>query len=101
VGRTTGYTEGIVTNIAVTVTIPYPGGNALFSDQVAVRPTSDNGGVFSDAGDSGSGVLNDRHELLGLLFAGSPDRTLMNPIDGVIRELRSAANIPSLRVVHV
>ena len=101
VGRTTGYTEGIVTNIAVTATVPYPGGSALFSDQVAVRPTSDNGRVFSDAGDSGSGVLNDRHELVGLLFAGSPDRTLMNPIESVISALRKAANIPSLQVVHL
>ena len=101
VGRTTGYTEGTVTNIAAVVSIPYPGGVAVFSDQIAVHPTADNVGPFSDRGDSGSGVLNDRHELVGLLFAGSPSRTLTNPIDQVITELSNASGISSLKIVHV
>lgn len=96
VGRTTGYTEGVVTNVAAVTQVPYPGGNALFTGQIAVQPTPDNVGAFSDRGDSGSGVLNDEHELVGLLFAGSPGRTLVNPIDAVLSELRAAAGIPSL-----
>ena len=101
VGRTTGYTEGTVTNVAAVVSIPYPGGVAVFSNQIAVHPTVDNVGPFSDRRDSGSGVLNDRHELVGLLFAGSPSRTLMNPIDLVTTELSTASGISSLKVVHV
>ena len=101
VGRTTGYTEGTVTNIAATAAVPYSGGTAFFAGQIAVRPTADNVGRFSDPGDSGSGVLNDRHELVGLLFAGSPERTLINPIAEVIDELRTAASIPTLEVVTV
>ena len=100
VGRTTGYTEGVVTNVAAITPVSYNGGVAMFVGQIVVQPTPDNVGQFSDRGDSGSGVLNDRHELVGLLFAGSPERTLLNPIDDVVSELRTAANIPSLRVVH-
>ncbi len=100
VGRTTGYTEGNVTNLAFVGSITYPDGTAVFSDQMVVKATSDNVGPFSDDGDSGSGVLSDRHELVGLLFAGSPKRTLVNPIDSVVSELRKAANIPTLRVAQ-
>ena len=49
--------------------------------------------------DSGSGVLNDRHELVGLLFAGSDFHTLVNPIGHVRSQLRAAAGINSLEVI--
>lgn len=99
VGRTTGYTEGQVVGIAGTATIPYPGGDAYFVDQIVVRPTQDNVGPFSDRGDSGSAVLNDRHELVGLLYAGTGRHTLVNPIARVVRELRNASGISSLSVI--
>ena len=62
-------------------------------NQIAIEATADNVGPFSDSGDSGSGVLNDRHELVGLLFAGSPGRTLVNSIADVINELRNATGL--------
>ena len=99
VGRTTGYTEGLVTNIAARVPVRYPGGYATFVDQIAVQQTHDNVGPFSDGGDSGSGVLNDTHELVGLLFAGDPTRTLVNPIALVVDALRSQTGL-NLRAVH-
>lgn len=100
VGRTTGYTEGQVVGIAGTGPISYPGGHdAYFVDQIVVRPTQDNVGLFSDHGDSGSAVLNDRHELVGLLYAGSRRQTLVNPIARVVRELRKASGINSLSVI--
>jgi hypothetical protein len=99
VGRTTGYTEGVVTQIAAVTTIPYDGGTAYFTNQIAIQATADNVGLFSDRGDSGSGVLNDRHELMGLLFAGSANRTLINPIAEVIDALRSSSGIQSLDVI--
>lgn len=99
VGRTTGYTEGNIVGVGATAKISYPTGKARFTNQILVTPTADNVGPFSDRGDSGSGVLNEHHELVGLLFAGSPTQTLVNPIDYVLTELRSAANIPSLKLI--
>lgn len=99
VGRTTGYTEGQVTAIAAVATIPYVGGDAHFVDQIVIQATEDNVGPFSDNGDSGSGILNDRHQLVGLLYAGADTHTLANPIRDVIGELRLAAGLPSLQVI--
>jgi hypothetical protein len=99
VGRTTGYTEGTVTNVAATVTLDYEGGSAYFVDQIVVKPTVDNVGPFSAGGDSGSGVLNHRHELVGLLFAGSREQTLVNPIDQVLDGLKNA--LPSVTALDV
>jgi S1-C subfamily serine protease len=89
VGRTTGYTEGVVIALAATATIGYAGGSAYFAGQLVVRATTDNVGPFSNPGDSGSAVLNARHELVGLLFAGSQQQTLVNPITDVLTELAS------------
>jgi hypothetical protein len=95
VGRTTGYTEGVVTALAGTAMIDYDGRPAFFAGQLVVKATSDNVGPFSDRGDSGSGVLNARNELVGLLFAGSEQQTLVNPIADVlsalVKELGTAA----------
>jgi hypothetical protein len=103
VGRTTGYTEGNVTGLAGVSTISYDDSSsdkdAHFVDQIVVEATRDNVGPFSDSGDSGSGVENDRHELAGLLFAGNKFHTLVNPIADVMSELRTATGIPSLRVI--
>jgi len=99
VGRTTGFTEGVVTNVLGTTNIPYPGGVAYFNNQIIIQATPDNVGPFSDNGDSGSGVINDRHELVGLLFAGSALQPLVNPIDSVVPSLRSVTGIPSLQVI--
>ena len=102
VGRTTGYTEGVVTGLAGTSTISYADTNdkdAHFVDQIVIEATGDNVGPFSDNGDSGSGVENDRHELIGLLFAGNDFHTLVNPVAHVVSELRTVTGIPSLRVI--
>jgi hypothetical protein len=61
----------------------YPGiGDALFVDQLGIVGST---GYFSDDGDSGSLVLNDRNEAVGLIFADSPDTgiTFANPISEV------------------
>jgi len=96
-GRTTGLTEAL----AVVSPVDYRGKTAYFVDQIAVRATGYNRGPFSLPGDSGSGVLNSSHELVGLLFAGGPTRTLVNPIDDVLKALRSTfpQGSPSLTLV--
>lgn len=93
VGRTTGATEGTIVGLAGTGMIPYPGGSAFFAGQLVIEATPDNDGAFSDRGDSGSAILNDQHELVGLLFAGSERQTLANPIGDVLRELEAASGL--------
>ncbi|HEV3338881.1 MAG TPA: hypothetical protein VG125_00945 [Pirellulales bacterium] len=78
--------------------LTYPTGQAFFAGQLVIEGTPDNGGLFSDHGDSGSAILSDRHGLVGLLFAGSQRQTLANPIADVIRELQQASGL-TLHVV--
>lgn len=101
VGRTTGYTEGRITGIAGVSFVTYGNKSAHFVDQIVIEPTEDNQAPFSLAGDSGSAILNDRNEAVGLLFAGSRNQTLANPIMLVIEQLRQAAGIPDLEVVTI
>jgi hypothetical protein len=97
-GRTTGWTEGEVVALEVMVDVEYGAGVARFRNQIAIRPTQDNGGPFSAAGDSGSGIYNAEHKLVALLFAGSATRTLANPATSVIRALGGALGRGDLTV---
>lgn len=90
VGRTTGYTEGYVANVAARIEVDFGSGKAVFVDQLAVYPDKDNCGIFSTEGDSGSALVNHDHQIVGLIFAGGPLRSLANPIDEVINALKSA-----------
>lgn len=84
-GRTTGETNGRIYATNVTVDVAYDSGVARFVDQIVVTP-----GSFSAGGDSGSLiVLNNKRSAnhlqpIGLLFAGSSQYTLANPIDSVL-----------------
>lgn len=98
-GRTTGWTEGEVTAIGVVSSINYSTGVAKFKNQLAIAPSADNSGPFSAAGDSGSGIWNTDNELVGLLFAGSPGRTLANPVDLVHSQITKALGKGRLKLV--
>jgi hypothetical protein len=87
IGRTSGYTEGYVSNVFATIQVDFAAANAIFVDQLAVRPGKDNCGPFSTEGDSGAALVNHDHEVVGLIFAGGPRRSLANPIDEVQRQL--------------
>ena len=93
-GRTTGLTFGMVSAVDVTVDVGYSaecGGplnqTARFVNQIRIGP-----GGFSAGGDSGSLVVEEgavdsndgRPRAVGLLFAGSSNSTLINPIDSVL-----------------
>ncbi len=85
-GRTTGWTQGEVAELNVTVTVCYEGfiwctKSATFADQISITP-----GEFSGGGDSGSLIVTDdsNKNPVGLLFAGSSDRTIANPIGYVL-----------------
>lgn len=86
-GRTTHVTQGIITDLDVTVRIPFGRGIALFEDQILIRGV---GGQpwFSMPGDSGSLILDNLSDCaMGLLFAGSvsQDITFANRIEHILK----------------
>jgi hypothetical protein len=81
-GRTTGFTTGTIELLDATVSVSYGTGKvAVFEGQIVTS-------AMSQGGDSGS-LLVDANENLavGLLFAGSDQTTIHNPISAVISAL--------------
>ena len=88
IGRTTGYTRGVVFDVSADVSIRFDLGVVVFQDQVLIRGDR---GKFSDHGDSGS-VIVDRASgrAMGLLFAGSggvAPHTIANHMSDVLGQL--------------
>jgi hypothetical protein len=80
-GRTTGLTSGEITQVDATVRVGYGAGNtATFTDQLVAGP-------MSSGGDSGSAVLDEDGRVVGLLFAGSAQTTVINRIQNVLDAL--------------
>ena len=79
-GRTTGYTTGKVKDISASVKVNYDNQTALFRGQILTTN-------MSQGGDSGSLVLDMKQRAVGLLFAGSEQVTILNPINEVLRLL--------------
>lgn len=79
-GRTTGLTYGEVIATNAVIDVDYGGPWARFENQIV---TSN----MSFGGDSGSLVFNDKGNAVGLLFAGSDQATILNPIDDVFHSL--------------
>jgi hypothetical protein len=80
-GRTTGLTTGSIEQIDVTVNVQYSENQiAIFTDQLLA-------GAMSQGGDSGSAVLDESNQLVGLLFAGSDTTTIINRIENVFSAL--------------
>ena len=81
-GRTTGLTSGEVVVLDATVTVGYDAGRqATFDNQIVAGP-------ISKGGDSGSLVVTgDPAKAVGLLFAGSDQATILNPIEMVLNQL--------------
>ena len=78
-GRTTGFTTGEVTVFDATVTVGYgPDGSARFENQIITD-------AMSKGGDSGSLLVDSGSQrAVGLLFAGSEQTTIHNPIQAVL-----------------
>lgn len=78
-GRTTSFTTGQINLINATVEINYGGDRkANFENQMVTGP-------MSQGGDSGSLVVaGDSQQAVGLLFAGSTQSTIFNPIQAVM-----------------
>jgi hypothetical protein len=78
-GRTTGLTSGSITVIDTTVDVSYGiGQTARFENQIVST-------AMSQGGDSGSCLVDGDSTLaVGLLFAGSNQATIYNPIQAVL-----------------
>ena len=80
-GRTTGTTEGRIIQIDVTCEVSYGPARARFYGQLMATG-------MSQPGDSGAAVLDMENHVVGLLFAGSDNATLITPIQAVLDALR-------------
>lgn len=77
-GRTTGLTTGQIIVLDATVKVQYGAQTAQFEDQIVST-------AMSQPGDSGSLLVAGEALLaVGLLFAGSDQATIYNPIDAVL-----------------
>lgn len=82
-GRTTALTTGQINVLEATVNIQYGDQTARFEGQIVTGP-------MSEPGDSGSLlVASDNHLAVGLLFAGSTQATVYNPIQEVLSGLEA------------
>ncbi|MBA3868274.1 MAG: hypothetical protein H0X30_03900 [Anaerolineae bacterium] len=81
-GRTTGFTTGTITLLNATVNVAYGNRTARFTGQIITTP-------MSQGGDSGSLLVDGTSNVaVGLLFAGSDQSTIFNPIDAVLNALQ-------------
>ncbi len=80
-GRTSGLTEGKVLSVGVTVKVD------ILEDEIGWFTDQIMSDLVSRPGDSGSLVLNDKREAVGLLFAGSDKYTVFNRIQNVLEKL--------------
>ena len=80
-GRTTGLTKSKIKVIDASVEVKMSENEStVFSDQIIMEP-------FSSAGDSGSLILDEQNNAVGLLFAGSNQATVGNKIENVLNQL--------------
>jgi hypothetical protein len=89
-GRTTGLTFGSVDSISLSVNLDYGDGLGVhtLTNQIGLVPDTAHNALFGDHGDSGSVVVDDTGNVVGLYFAGSTDGTgVANPIAAVLSEL--------------
>lgn len=77
VGRTTGYTRGKIFSIHLSIWVKYSakGKEAFFKDQFLIIPTDKSS--FVRGGDSGSLVVDDANNAVGLIFAGAGEKTVL------------------------
>ncbi len=84
-GRTTSLTKGTINGVNATIKVTYSAGTATFVGQITVKSRS----PFLKAGDSGSLLVTEARQPVGLVFAGdnSGKFAIANPIDDVLSAL--------------
>lgn len=90
-GRSSGVTHGTIQSYSTDLKVDYSDGckgavaNVIpFTDQIVIVGNSSS---FSSSGDSGSLVMTENKQPVGLLFAGSSTLTVANPINDVLNSL--------------
>jgi len=80
-GRTSGLTSAHIKALDAVVKVQLSASEAaVFTDQIVTEP-------FSQPGDSGSLVVDENNQAVGLLFAGSDKSTICNKVDNVLEAL--------------
>lgn len=81
-GRTTGYTEGRVFSIFFDLWVRYDrtGQSAFFKDQLLIEPVLPAFPRFVAKGDSGSLVVDEKQNAIGLIFAGTSNAPRSAPV---------------------
>ena len=80
-GRTTEATNGRVVSTNASIRVDnFPGGSRVFENQIQMT-------AMAAEGDSGSIVLDQKNNAVGLLFAGNSSATYANKMDVVLRSL--------------
>jgi hypothetical protein len=81
-GRTTGYTEGLISSIFLDIWVRYDrtGQSAFFRNQLLIEPISPSFQKFVAKGDSGSLVVDGKQNAIGLIFAGISDAAESTPV---------------------
>ncbi|HEX3044312.1 MAG TPA: hypothetical protein VHY08_06120, partial [Bacillota bacterium] len=95
-GRTTNLTFGSIDGIHATVTLDYGEGigRVTLRNQISIIPDKRKNTAFSKSGDSGSVIVDENNNVVGLLFAGAGNnsRTYAN----IFSEVEQALNISLL-----
>lgn len=90
-GRTTELTHGFIDDLSLSIPIDYGDGlgTVTLTNQIGIAVDSSQSSKFGDHGDSGSVVVNESNEVIGLYFAGSSDGSfgVANPISAVLGAL--------------
>lgn len=93
-GRTSGLTFGIVDTLDLTIIVNYGPdiGDVTLTNQIGVRADTAQNLKFSAPGDSGSVVVNEDEDVIGLHCAGNTEDGygVANPIDAVLTALNVA-----------
>lgn len=97
-GRSSGVTHGTIQSYSTDLKVDYSDGckgamasTVPFTNQIVIVGNS---GAFSASGDSGSLVMTESKEPVGLLFAGSSSLTVANPIKEVLDTLSKLTGAP-------
>lgn len=85
-GKQTGRTEGTVTAVYSTIKITYNSQTEFtIINTIAI---SNNGSSISQSGDSGSCVVDDKRNIIGLVVAGNSEVTYVLPINTLLSKLK-------------
>ena len=99
-GRTTELTHGFVDDTSLSVTIDYGDGlgDVTLTNQIGIEVDASQSAQFGNSGDSGSVVVNESEEVIGLYFAGTTDGSygVANPIGAVLSALNVRLCTPEI-----